>query len=124
MDANQYERLVRRIYSCDKTYSNGADGSIYIIMENAYHLLKTNQVFQRQVEKETEFRKYFSEIRRYVKRALEAGIERIQSQASPELLADIRNMISMLDMRFYDKKGLDLIILKADQIFRRCGMDD
>lgn len=123
MEAMNYEYLIRRVYNCGRTNINGANADIYRIMEQLFHNFETKNLFEKQTDREYEFRKVFSKVRRHVDDAIAVGIKKIEHVANEEDLDKLLDMSTELDVQFYDKVRIDNIIHLSNDIFHKYGLE-
>jgi len=118
MDALFYEYLIRRVFNCGRTSKNGANADIFRKMERSFHSIETSYMLGSKEDKEYTFRGNFAEVREYVSWALLKSLNRISGEAA----AKIKELLSELNMDFYDKERLEEIIKEANDIFIREGL--
>lgn len=123
MEAMSYEYLIRRVHNCGRTIKNGADASLYRTMEQAFYNIETKTLFETQADREYEYRKAFSAVRRNVDDALIIGIKKLQHKAVKDDLDELQSMSDQLDFEFYKKEKLDTILKRANSIFHQYGLE-
>lgn len=117
----KYEYLLRGIYQSSRNNKTGADADIYRAMEHAHYDLTTKSMFKTQEEREYEFRKLFAEVREYIRKALNDGMDKIKPYTSPEEMNLLEKFRSKLTFDFCNKEELDHIIDEAGTIFSKHG---
>ncbi|MDF2380498.1 hypothetical protein JMG10_03390 [Nostoc ellipsosporum NOK] len=116
MNEMRYEFLIRKAYDSERDYDLGADADIYREMESAFHDLDTKVMFATQSDRDYEFRKKFTRVCQYVKKAL---LELSKRHRLPTDLQELlKNMAEELSLNFYDKVRLDEIIDNALSMVR------
>jgi hypothetical protein len=123
MSAMGYELLVRSVYNCSRSGTNGADANIYRAMETAELSLTDIRWDKTREVKEQHYITTFTEVKKFVRNALRNGLEKIKHRATEQELDRIKEMQSTLNQfHFYHKSELDIIINTANGIFGKNGL--
>jgi hypothetical protein len=124
MEAMNYEYLIRRVNQCGRHGVKGADADIYRRMERAETHLTNPYWNKTQEEKEHDYRISFTEVSRYVSKAIKNGIDQIEYRATEEEKDQLKKMVKEVDdFDFYNKKRIEEIIDSSDEIFRKHGLN-
>jgi len=125
MGAIGYESLIRTVYNCKKGGAKGADANIYRNMEMTERYLTDITHYKAEAEKKQNHKTAFTTVRMFVRNALRDGLEKIKYSATREDIDKIEAMQDVLyEPGFYNKKRLDEIIKKADEIFFKNGLTE
>ena len=125
MGATGYESLLRTVYNCNKGGTKGADANIYRNMEMTERLLSDMNLKKTDEEKKQDHKNAFTEVRMYVRNALNVGLEKIKYRASRQDIDKITLMQETLwQPKFYNKAALDAIMQHAEEIFFNNGLEE